>query len=149
MAMVTGALFGTSFNPSQYIIDNHYDGDDDYLNYVFPHYCGILIASWSYTILYFIYKEVRGEAPYVNPKSILPATVSGLMWGIACISWFYANGILGFTIAFPLITTGPGFIATLWGVLLFKEIVADRDLLLLGLAFVITIAAMVMIALSH
>lgn len=65
-------------NPAQYVIDHDYDGDDSGLNYVFPQFCGILLSSWAYTILYFIYKEYKGEPPFVNYKLILPAT--GMIW---------------------------------------------------------------------
>lgn len=88
MAAVTGALFGCSFNPAQYVIDHDYDGDDSGLNYVFPQFCGILLSSWSYTILYFIYKEYKGETPFVNYNLILPATgmiIRLLMTSFHCI----------------------------------------------------------------
>lgn len=150
MAIAAGALFGTSFNPSQYIIDNDYNGNDDNLNYVFPHFTGIIMSSWAYTFLYWIYMEYYlKKPPFVNPASFLPATLSGLMWGIACISWFYANGKLGFAIAFPLITSGPGFVASLWGIFVFKEISGKRDLTILIVAFLVTFSALVMIAVSH
>lgn len=149
MAVAAGLLFGASFNPSQYVIDNHYDGDDNSLNYVFPHFCGIWIASWSYLLLYGGHKYYHGESLYVNPECILPAALSGVMWGVACISWFVANGKLGFSIAFPLITSGPGFIGSMYGIFLFNEISGKRNFIILGVAFVITLTGLAFIASSH
>jgi glucose uptake protein GlcU len=71
------------------------------------------------------------------------------MWGIAEISWFIANQELGFSVAFPLITSGPGFIGALWGIFVFKEITGQRNLIVLCAAFLVTLPALIMISLSH
>ena len=148
-AATAGALFGTSFNPAQYVIDTKYDGDDNGLNYVFPHFCGILCTSWAYTMIYLVKKHFEGKAPFVNPACILPATISGIMWGIADIAWFVANGELGFSVSFPMITSGPGFLGALWGIFLFKEIDGVKNFLTLGVAFIISVSALIMIAAAH
>lgn len=148
-AAIAGALFGTSFNPAQYVIDTKYDGDDDGLNYVFPHFCGVLCTSWAYTMVYLTKKHFDKKAPFVNPECILPATLSGIMWGIADIAWFVANGELGFSVSFPMITSGPGFLGALWGIFLFKEISGFKNFATLGVAFVISVSALIMIALAH
>ena len=149
MAMAAGLMFGASFNPAQYVIDNRYDGDDNSLNSVFPHFCGIWLASWWYMLLYGTYKYFRSEELYVNPKSILPGALAGFMWGIACIAWFVANGKLGFSISFPLITSGPGFVGSMYGVFLFDEISGKKNFIILGSAFAITMVGLIFIALSH
>jgi hypothetical protein len=149
MACCAGLLFGTSFNPAQWVIDNRFDGDDNSLNYVFPHFCGILLASWIYTMSYFIIKSSQDQEPFVNPKSILPATLSGLMWGVATVAWFYANGQLGFSIAFPIITSGPGFLGSLYGIFLFNEISGTKNYALLTAAFCITLPGLICISMSH
>ncbi len=149
-AMLAGIFFGTSFDPSQWVIDNRYDGDDDSLNYVFTHYCGIILTSWFYTIIYCIYMYyIRKQEPYVNAEIILPATLSGVMWSAAEIAWFYANGQLGFSVTFPIISCGPGFVGSFWGIVLFKEITETRDLLVLGVAVLVTVPALIMVGLSH
>ena len=56
------------------------------------------------------------------PQAILPGLVSGAMWGIADIGWFVANEYLSEAVSFPIVTTGPGIIASLWGVLVYKEV---------------------------
>lgn len=148
LAAVAGIFFGCSFDPSQYVIDHKYDGNDNSLNYVFAHYTGILITSWFYTIAYCLYKGYHNQRPYINADILLPGTLSGLMWGIAQCAWFYANGQLGFAVTFPIISCGPGFVGSLWGIFLFKEITGFRNLGLLGLAALITVPALIVVGLS-
>lgn len=149
LAVIAGFFFGCSFDPSQYVIDNKYDGDDNPLNYVFPHFTGILITSWFYTIMYCCYKAYKRQEPFINSACILPASLSGILWGIAQISWFIANGKLGFTVTFPMISCGPGFIGALWGIFLFKEITGWRNLGILLLAVAVTLPALVLVGISH
>lgn len=147
-AIVAGIFFGCNFNPAQYVIDHKYDGDDEPLNYVFAHYTGILITSWGYTIIYCLYKMYKGQRPFIPNDVMIPGTISGILWGIAQAFWFFANGSLGFAITFPIISCGPGFIGSLWGIFLFKEISGKRNFMLLGLAAVIMIPALVVVGLS-
>lgn len=149
-AVLAGVFFGTSFDPSQWVIDNRYDGDDEGLNYVFTHYCGILLTSWFYTICYCVYMYYgKKKEPYVKAEIILPATISGVLWSAAEIAWFFANTQLGFTVTFPIISCGPGFVGSFWGIVLFKEITETRDFLVLGAAVLVTVPALIMVALSH
>lgn len=74
---------------------------------------------------------------------------SGALWAIAMIAWFVANGnINSFAVTFPIVTSLPGGVAALWGVLVFGEIKGTRNLLTLGAAFGCTILACVLIAMS-
>lgn len=148
-AAIAGIFFGTSFDPSQWVIDNKYDGDDNSMNYVFTHYTGILLSSWGYLMMYLVYKYWNKKQPYIPGECILPATISGVLWGIAEIAWFFANGQLGFTVTFPIISCGPGFVGAFWGIFLFNEISGIRNFTLLGLAILITVPALVMVAMSH
>eukprot|EP00397_Hematodinium_sp_SG-2012_P056400 GEMP01069562.1.p1 GENE.GEMP01069562.1~~GEMP01069562.1.p1 ORF type:complete len:400 (+),score=33.99 GEMP01069562.1:34-1233(+) len=81
--------------------------------YVFWHFTGIVLCS---TLIFLVYCAVKKNKPTVNPKIILPAFVSGVMWAIAQIAWFYANDQLGLSIAFPIITSGPGAVGVLWSI---------------------------------
>ena len=125
MAVLMGCFFGFSFDPAQYLMDNRYDDDDggrvDPLDYVFSHLCGIFASSCFYYALYVAscggFSNTWKDAALVGP-----AMLSGVMWAIAQVCWFVANGALGFSIAFPLITSGPGLVAALVGIVLFGEI---------------------------
>ena len=148
-ALSAGLFFGTSFDPSQYIIDHDYNGDDDTLNYVFSQYLGILLTSWTYTVLYCIYCYYYDVHPYITSEIFIPATASGIIWGIAETSYFLANGKLGFPITFPIISSGPGLIGSLWGVFVYQEIHGHDNLRMLALAFCITIPALILVGVSH
>lgn len=89
------------------------------LDYVFACFCGIYSTSTVYFVIYIIFMKNK---PKVYPKVILPGVISGLMWGGATAGWFVANQVLSPAIAFPIITTGPSIVASLWGIFIFHEI---------------------------
>jgi len=115
------------------------------LDYVFSHFCGILLASTFYFMLYCLLKKNR---PCIYPDATFPALISGAMWGIAMTFWFIANQELSFVVSFPLVTTGPGAVGSLWGIILFREITGWRNLVFFGVAVSINIIAVVLITLS-
>uniref|UniRef100_A0A8C5P7Q5 Transmembrane protein 144 n=1 Tax=Leptobrachium leishanense TaxID=445787 RepID=A0A8C5P7Q5_9ANUR len=126
MALVAGILYGSSFIPVLYIKDHSkrnesiYAGSSQFdLDYVFAHFSGIFITS---TVYFLIYCTVMKNQPKVYPRAILPGFISGFLWAIATCCWFLANNYLSAVVSFPIITAGPGLIAALWGVLVFKEI---------------------------
>lgn len=116
------------------------------MDYVFAHFTGIYATSTFYFIIYCIAKKNK---PSLYPELILPAFLSGALWAIADISWFIANQNLTQTISFPIITTGPGLVASLWGVFVFHEIKGRNNLILLAVAFAISIAGVLLAAMSN
>lgn len=144
-AAVAGIFFGVNFDPPQYLIDNHIGlKDPQSLDYVYSHFCGIFLTS---TLYFLIYCQVKTE-PIINPRIVVPGFISGIMWAIADTCWFYANDKLSLQVAFPLITSGPGFIAAMWGIFVYKEYSGKRNYSILAIAFCLTIASDVMIAMS-
>nr|XP_025976009.1 transmembrane protein 144 isoform X2 [Dromaius novaehollandiae] len=136
LAVVAGILYGSSFVPVLYIKDHGrrngtiYAGASQFdLDYVFAHFSGIFLTS---TIYFLIYCAVRRNKPRVYPQAILPGFVSGVLWAIANCCWFIANHYLSAVVSFPIITTGPGLVAAMWGVLVFKEIKYSFTVLLLN-----------------
>ncbi|XP_042325878.1 transmembrane protein 144 isoform X2 [Sceloporus undulatus] len=126
LAVMAGILYGSSFVPVLYIKDHGrrngtaYTGASQFdLDYVFAHFSGIFLTS---TVYFLIYCAAMKNSPKVYPEAIIPGFVSGVMWGIANCCWFIANRYLSAVVSFPIITAGPGFIAAMWGVLVFKEI---------------------------
>ncbi|KAK3607088.1 hypothetical protein CHS0354_026296 [Potamilus streckersoni] len=145
LSLASGLLYGQIFTPTLYVQDNTSGASQCGLDYVFSTYCGIYLASTFYFLVYCIFMKNK---PKVYPKAILPGTVSGLMWGIATVFWFVANETLSEPVAFPIISTVPAVIASLWGLFVFKEIKGRRNLLILLLGFSFTITGAVLTGLS-
>lgn len=128
LAIIAGIFFGFIFIPVTYIQDHPFDqyenASKNGLHYVFAMYSGIFLASTFYYIVYLAYK---GNRPYLHIQSVLPAVVSGVMWGIAQAGFLVANSVLSQTISFPLITIGPSTMAILWSIFYFKEISGRRN----------------------
>jgi len=143
LSVVSGILYGVNFDPPTYLMDK--GGSQDGLDYVFSHFCGIYITSTAFFIIYCIAKKSK---PSLYPQAVLPAIVCGGLWSIADICWFVANAKLDLVVAFPIITTGPGVVASLWGIFVFGEIKGRRNIAILLTAFVATFTAVAMITLS-
>ncbi|XP_043529940.1 transmembrane protein 144a isoform X3 [Chiloscyllium plagiosum] len=81
---------------------------------------GLLYGSSFVPVIYIKNQALKNETEYKNASQF--GFVSGVMWAIANCCWFLANDFLSAVVSFPIITAIPGFIAALWGVLVFKEI---------------------------
>ena len=153
LALAAGLFYGTNFNPPQHLIDAAVrEGDDSQhsvegLDYVFSHFCGIFLTTLCYFVVYCAGKHAAGRKPEL-PPCVLPAFLSGLMWGVAQICWFVANAKLSFTVSFPIITSLPGLVGALWGVLVFAEIKGWDNYALLIVSGVMRLVAVVLIVLS-
>jgi len=148
LAIIAGAIFGLVFNPSTYIqdhLDKYPGATKNGLHYVHAMYSGILISSTFYYVVYIAYKR---NGPYLYVRSILPAIVSGIMWGIAQAGFLVANSVLSQTISFPLVMIGPGTIAIFWSIFYFKEIFGIRNYLVLLVGTTLRIIAAILIVLS-
>jgi len=149
LAIISGVFYGLNFVPPTYLI-NHPTSfgrvhSTESLDYVFSHFCGIFMASTVYFIIYCI---VSKNKPQMPASIVLPAFISGAVWAVGQIMFFIANGELEFVVSFPIVSTGPGLVASLWGVLLFKEITDRRNFLILAIAFSVTLVGVTLIALS-
>jgi len=146
MAAIAGLFYGTNFDPPEYVKEHCTNNcSQNNLDYVFSHFTGIFLASTFYLLVYSAFMKNK---PQLYPEIILPGFASGVMWAAAQVSWFIANNALSFAVSFPIISVLPSIVATLWGVLVFKEITGKRNFLLLGTAFSVTIIAVILTALS-
>ncbi|CAF1590115.1 unnamed protein product, partial [Didymodactylos carnosus] len=149
LAILAGILFGLVFTPSTYIQDHRKDkyptASKNGLHYIFSMYTGILLASSFYYGIYIVAKRNR---PHVHVESILPAFISGIMWGIAQAGFLVANSVLSQAISFPLISIGPGTIAALWSIFYLKDIAGSRNYLIFTGGTLLRIIAAVLIILS-
>ncbi|KAM6148185.1 transmembrane protein 144 [Erethizon dorsatum] len=152
LAVISGTLYGSTFVPIIYIKDHGRGNDSIYagasqydLDYVFAHFSGIFLTS---TVYFLVYCIAMKNSPKLYPEAVLPGFLSGVLWAIATCCWFIANHSLSAVVSFPIITAGPGFIAALWGVFIFKEIQGLRNYLLLMLAFCVILAGALCTAFS-
>lgn len=146
LALVSGVFYGTNFNPPQYRIDHGPAGTSrEVLDYVFPHFTGIFAMS---TLILTGYCVLARNRPMVYRNSLLPGLASGAIWAVAQVAWFVANKNLSFPVSFPIITSGPAVVASLWGVLLFHEVSGARQLAKMAGALLVTIVGVVLITLS-
>lgn len=145
MAAVAGILYGVNFDPPTYLMNNYPHKSQNGLDYVFSHFSGIYLTS---TFFVLIYCAVKRNNPQVFPQAILPGFVCGAMWAVAQISWFFANDSLSLVISFPIISTGPGIVASLWGIFAFGEIRGTRNYIVLICAFACVITSAVLTSLS-
>ena len=144
-AITSGIFFGVNFNP---IVKIRLEKDVSNLDCVFSHFCGIFITSFIYFLLYCIYKKKKGKIPLLYPNIIVPGFLSGILWSLADICWFISNEKLGQSISFPIVTSMPNVIASLWSVFIFKEISGKKNYLKLFVALSLTITSSILITLS-
>ena len=71
-----------------------------------------------------------------------------MLWSCANISWILVNENVGQSISFPIITSTPNIIASLWSVFVFKEIKEKRNYIILSSALILTIISSIVISLS-
>jgi len=152
-ALMAGVLFGANFDPPTYLKQlgqqdmrdglppRHSVNDVDY---VISHFCGIFLVTVGAFVLQ---KLVRPEI-FLGKQVILPGLAAGIMWGIAQVAWFKANGVLSYVVSFPIIVGVPGVIAALWGCFLFGENRGLRNGVLLCCVILLQGVAVVCIALS-
>lgn len=148
LCLFSGVMYGQMFTGATYIQDHRdkFPGSSlNGLDYVFSCFCGIYLTSTTFFCIYIV---VMKNKPKIYPKVILPGIASGIMWGIATSCWFVANRSLSIPVAFPIVTAGPSVVASLWGVLVFKEITGKRNLLILMLGFSIAIGGAVLAGVS-
>ncbi|XP_012885259.1 PREDICTED: transmembrane protein 144 isoform X1 [Dipodomys ordii] len=152
LAVISGIFYGSTFVPIIYIKDHGKRNDSIYagasqydLDYVFAHFSGIFLTS---TVYFLAYCMIMKNSPKLYPKAVLPGFLSGVLWAIATCCWFLANHSLSAVVSFPIITAGPGFIAALWGIFVFKEIQGPRNYLLMALAFCIILTGALCTAFS-
>jgi glucose uptake protein GlcU len=72
----------------------------------------------------------------------------GWMWGLANICYFCATDALAQAVTFPIMSSTPQIVSTLWGVLVYKEIKGKQNFVLLLTGFATTVTASILIGLS-
>mmetsp|Transcript_73732 Transcript_73732/g.175772 ORF Transcript_73732/g.175772 Transcript_73732/m.175772 type:complete len:237 (+) Transcript_73732:2-712(+) len=121
LAMLAGVLFGATFDLPQDLLQGQFgENHSSYaLDYVFSHFLGIFVTA---ALALVIYIAVRRRRSYVPPKIVFPAMCSGMIWAIGTVARFEANGALGFSVTFPIISSLPSILALIIGVCCFGEL---------------------------
>ncbi|KAK3757757.1 hypothetical protein RRG08_027119 [Elysia crispata] len=149
LCLFSGICYGLNFVPSIYVQDNysHQGATKNGLDYVFAQYCGIYLAS---AIYFYIYCLMKKNSPKIYPQVILPGVLSGILWAIATACWFVANAELSESVSFPIVSTGPSAIASLfWGVCVFREVRGIRNILILVSGFLVMTAGALLAGFSR
>ncbi len=151
-AGLAGIFYGLMFIPDQYIRDHKekymHNGEYPSINglyYINSQYSGILLSSVFYFIIYAILKRNK---PDMNPSIVLPAMISGGMWGIANIGFIVAISALKSSVAYPIVSVLPGIVTSLWSLFLFREIQGRNNYIFLSIGMLIRILAAVLSGLS-
>lgn len=157
VALIAGVFMGSNFDPPTYLQQmgeadkaaglppSEWRHSPDSMHYVFPHFCGILLFSSAYFI---VYRIALGRRAYYGREIVIPGILSGMMWGIAQVGWFKANTVLSYVIAFPIIVSVPGVLAAIWGTVLFGENAGKKNKLLLGGVIALQVVGVSLIAVS-
>jgi len=150
LSVAAGFMYGINLTPITYLQEHrkHAGYTPHPLAFTLSHFAGIFFTSTAILIVYVVYKMFKRQRPEFYPQSVLPALVAGLGWGTAQAAWFVANSLLSPVITFPVISTTPGIISAIWGVLVFKEIQGQRNYFFLSAAFLLTFAGITFIAVS-
>jgi glucose uptake protein GlcU len=147
LAICAGVCYGFMFDPAQGLMDDYSTKSlvedvkysPDGLDYVLSCFLGIFMTSTAICFLFHMFESwlpTLVDDSAVNARELfVPAVISGIMWGIAAVSWFVANTNVGLVISFPLMALGPSLVALLWGALVFGEIRGARNVGLILLIF--------------
>ncbi len=151
-SIIAGICYGLNFQPIQWMINNKsHDNSDDFSanldDYVFAFYNGILCTALFWFLLYVIYMKNK---PQINKKAVFPSIIGGILWAIAMSAYFISmdKNNLGVEATFPIVSAGPQVVASLWGVLYYKEIKGTKNKLVLWTAIVVSCLAIGCIAFS-
>ncbi|CAJ0590371.1 unnamed protein product [Cylicocyclus nassatus] len=148
IAVCVGICYGLTFVPVVYILDNpdkYPDHPKEALAYVFSNFFGIFLTA---NAIFIAYAVKRGKEAYVHTEIVLPSFLSGLSWAIAQSSFFIAVQHLSQAISFPIVTALPSCIASVWGIVYFKEIKGRRSITVFGIAFAVSVIGAIMVGLS-
>ena len=105
LSLLSGVLYGVNFNPAENLRLRSGAHSDDALDYVFLNYYGIFGTTLVAFALHYLHvvRKATDRYPELRQETIVPAFISGVMWGIAQTSWFVANRVLSMSISFPII----------------------------------------------
>ncbi|EKE36889.1 hypothetical protein ENUP19_0010G0011 [Entamoeba nuttalli] len=142
--VIVGVSYGAFFLPPKYLQDNSL-GSPNGIDYVLPFFLGLFLTA---TAFFGAYTFAFRNNPFVYPQTIVPALLSGIITGIGTVTWFIAANNIPYSASFPIITSGPILLSSVWGIVVFGEIRGWKNFLLFGCGTVTLIAGIVCIVVS-
>ncbi|KAI6236152.1 hypothetical protein M3Y95_00127300 [Aphelenchoides besseyi] len=115
------------------------------LPYMFSHFFGVFLTS---SAIFIVYALFRLNKPCVNEQIVLPSILGGTIWAISMSGLVIANDILGQVIVYPMTTTIPGVVASLWSIFYFKEINSRRNYTILLISFTVIAVGALLVSFS-
>lgn len=143
LSIGAGICYGVNMLPVSYLAVKYPEAGP--FDFAFSHFGGIFFTS---TCVLAFYTIIKCNRPFIEPRSILGGIICGLLWGVAQCAFFAANVNLGLPVSFPIVSTGPGLVANIWGIFFLKEIRGCRNLMFLCIAFGVTVLGIILITLS-
>lgn len=143
LSVFAGIMYGTNFLPCNSALKWYPNATKTDME--FSQFCGIFVSSFVYFFVYCIYKHNR---PIIHIRSVMPGFVSGMMWGVAQLGWFYANENLGEVVSYPIICCGPTIVSSIWGLTLYEEITGLKNTLLVLLLVIVMLCGSILVAVS-
>uniref|UniRef100_A0A0K0DHK9 Transmembrane protein 144b n=1 Tax=Angiostrongylus cantonensis TaxID=6313 RepID=A0A0K0DHK9_ANGCA len=147
LSCITTALQHKCYLP--FLHQNHledYPGaSDESLPYLFSFFIGVLCTS---VFIFTVYSIVKRSDPWVNASAILPSMSAGAIFAVAMTSFVIAIDHLQAAVAYPICSMAPGLVVSLWSILYFREITGRRNLVLLSLAYGLTLVGVAFVTIS-
>ncbi|EDR27339.1 transmembrane protein R144.6, putative [Entamoeba dispar SAW760] len=145
LAIIAGIMYGSNFDTPNYLRNNGLASPDG-IDYVFPQYIGVFLGSATYFMMYAI---IFRNQPFIYNQTAIPGLISGAMWGIAQALLFIANTSLPYVVVYPIVTTGPGLVSSLWGILVFREIRGIKNFIFFGCGTLVLFSGLICIICSR
>ena len=149
LGFMSGVFYGFMFLPISLMTTQAHNNtyySPDSIDYAFPYTVGIFLMG---TFVLVVYCFVKLNKPSINPQALLPGLFSGGIWAMGALVWIYINGILSSSISFPIVSSGPPIISSIWGILVFREIRGKKNLLLFLFSFVFILCGVLLVSLSE
>ncbi|GMT23690.1 hypothetical protein PFISCL1PPCAC_14987, partial [Pristionchus fissidentatus] len=149
LAIICGFLYGNMPTPINYLVAQHNAGVPNLSPHHGAYTLSFAVGSIITSIVIFIgYSVLRRNKPFINVEIAVPALLGGVLYGIATSTLFVSLEHLNQVIAFPICSMSPGIVTTLWAVLFYKEIEGKFNFSTLAVAYLVTFAGIICIAVS-
>ena len=154
LGFMSGTFYGFMFLPISLMTTQSHNNNNnnntyyspDSIDYAFPYTVGIFLMG---TLVLVVYCFIKLNKPSINPQVLLPGLFSGGLWAAGALVWIYVNGILSSSITFPIVSSGPPIISSIWGILVFREIRGKKNLFLFILSFIFILCGVLLVTLSE